>query len=206
MKTVRILKTAAAAAAFVGTAQAATRGLGPQEERIYRSINALPDALAPVVWLPMQAGALAAPFVIGGVVAIKTRAMEPALTIVASGFSAWLAAKVVKKQVGRGRPFDFDESTKLRLLTQTDGSRGFISGHAAVSFAVASVISDRTGPRAGAVMYTAAIAASFSRVYVGAHLPLDVVGGAAFGVLVGEAAEWIISGIERTAGRRTRPA
>ncbi|MCL1598357.1 MAG: phosphatase PAP2 family protein, partial [Actinomycetia bacterium] len=181
------MKSVVAALTLIGTARVASRGLSGREEAINRRINGLPDELAPVAWLPMQAGALAAPFLIGGIAAVRTHSREPALSIVSAGFNAWLGAKAVKKSVGRGRPYDFDQETKLRLGTETDGSLGFISGHAAVAFAVASVISDRVGPRAGAAMYAVAVTASLSRIYVGAHLPLDVVGGAAFGVLVGDA-------------------
>ncbi len=199
MRTARLVKSLAAAATLLATARAASRGVPEREDAVYRAVNGLPDGLAPFVWLPMQAGALAAPFVIGGVVALRTRSREPALTIVTAGFNAWLGAKAVKKAVGRGRPFDFDEETNLRLGTETDGSLGFISGHAAVSFAVASVMSDTIGPRVGTAMYAAAAVASIARVYVGAHLPLDVVGGAAFGILVGDASGWVVQRAERTA-------
>lgn len=197
MRKKRILKSAVAAVTLVVTARAASGGVSAGEDALTRRINNLPDKLTPFVWLPMQAGALAAPFLIGGVAAARTRSREPALSIISAGFNAWLGAKAVKKSVGRGRPFDFDNETRLRLGTQTDGSLGFISGHAAVSFAVASVISDRVGPRAGAVMYAAAVAASLSRIYVGAHFPLDVVGGAAFGILVGDATDRFLERAEQ---------
>jgi undecaprenyl-diphosphatase len=152
-------------------------------------VNDLPDEIAPVAWLPMQAGALAYPLVLSAGIYWRTKTPQPALSIAAAGFSAWLGAKAVKRMVGRGRPFDFHPDTNLRLGTEKDGSRGFISGHAAVSFAVASVASDRMGPIPGIASYGAATAASLSRLYVGAHLPLDIIGGAAFGIVVGEIAE-----------------
>ncbi len=62
--------------------------------------------------------------------------------------------------------------------------RGFVSGHAAVVTALVVVAwpwLNRPGRVACAVL---AAAVCLSRVYVGAHLPLDVVGGAALGLAV----------------------
>jgi membrane-associated phospholipid phosphatase len=185
----RVGKTAAASVVLLASARAARRGVSGCEDQVYRAVNDLPDEIAPIAWLPMQAGALAYPLVLAAGIYWRTKTLQPALSIAAAGFSAWLGAKAVKRVVGRGRPFDFHSDTNLRLGTEKDGSRGFISGHAAVSFAVASVASDRMGPIPGIASYGAAIAASLSRLYVGAHLPLDVIGGSAFGIVVGEVAE-----------------
>ncbi|MGI9585291.1 MAG: phosphatase PAP2 family protein [Acidimicrobiia bacterium] len=191
----RVVKTAAASVILLASARAAQRGVSQPENRIYRAVNDLPDDIAPAAWLPMQAGALAYPLMLSGSIYWRTRTPQPAISIAAAGVSAWLGAKIVKKAVGRGRPYDFDQSTNLRLGTQTEGSLGFIAGHAAGSFAVASVVSDRLVPIPGVAAYAAAATASVSRLYVGAHLPLDIVGDAAFGIVLGEIAEVIASKI-----------
>ena len=189
MNLIGVGRIAAASVVLLASTRAAQRGVSEREDQVYRAVNNLPDEIAPVAWLPMQTGALAYPLVLSAGTYWRTRTPQPALSIAAAGFSAWLGAKAVKRMVGRGRPFDFHPDTNLRLGTEKDGSRGFISGHAAVSFAVASVASDRMGPIPGIASYGAATAASLSRLYVGAHLPLDVIGGAAFGIVVGEIAE-----------------
>lgn len=75
----------------------------------------------------------------------------------------------------RPRPFDV-VPTNLLLYPPTDSS--FPSNSAAVSFAIAFSIlySDR---RTGIALVLLACLYGFSRVYVGVHYPLDILGGAA---------------------------
>ncbi len=65
-------------------------------------------------------------------------------------------------------------------------SGSFPSGHAATAFACATVIA-WAAPRLAVPAFVLATAISLSRVYVGVHWPLDVLGGAVLGVLVGAA-------------------
>ena len=182
----RFLPAAVAVGILVATTVAAKRGVPPWEHRTYSAINGLPDALAPFVWPPMQFGSLISPFVLGAVAYWRNRRPEPATSIIAAGFAAWITAKGMKKLVGRGRPHDFDSETNLRLWTEIDGSLGFVSGHAAVAMAAAGIIHRYVSPRLGAAAYGLAGIVGFSRIYAGAHLPIDVLGGAALGVLVSE--------------------
>jgi undecaprenyl-diphosphatase len=171
---------------LVATAVAARRGVPAWERRAYRAVNDLPDALAPIVWPPMQFGSLTSPFALAGLAFWRNRRAEPATSIVAAGFIAWALAKGVKRLVGRGRPHDHDPETNLRLWTEIDGSLGYVSGHAAVAMATTGIINRYGPPRLGAAAYGLAGIVALSRIYAGAHLPIDVVGGAALGVLVSE--------------------
>jgi undecaprenyl-diphosphatase len=195
MNVARSARIALAAAVLVASAIESKKGLPPWEDRLYRKINGAPDWLAPFVWMPMQAGSLSAPFVLAGATYARTRRPDPAVAEAAAGFATWLAAKGVKKMVGRGRPYDFNEETNLRLATKTDGSLGFVSGHAAVASTLATIIgSDRTGWER-IILLGFGVGVGVTRIYAGAHLPLDVVGGTALGVLVGESANGIRAAI-----------
>jgi undecaprenyl-diphosphatase len=68
----------------------------------------------------------------------------------------------------------------VREREQTSG-HGYLSGHSAVAFALATVAPSTPAFGAAAVV-------GFGRVYAGAHLPLDVVGGVGLGLLAGAAA------------------
>jgi undecaprenyl-diphosphatase len=182
----RFLPVAVAGGVLVATTVAAKRGVPPWEHRTYSAINDLPDALAPLVWPPMQFGSLPSPFALGAFAYRRNRGPEPAASIIAAGFAAWIAAKGMKKLVGRGRPHDFDSETNLRLWTEIDGSLGFVSGHAAVAMASAGIIHRYVSPGLGVAAYGLAAVVGVSRIYAGAHLPIDVLGGAALGVLVSE--------------------
>jgi undecaprenyl-diphosphatase len=97
-------------------------------------------------------------------------------TLAADGLSYLL-----RQWLGRDRPpLVYPDP---RPLVHVPHSGAFPSGHAASAFAAATVIAWASRPLAVPAYVLAALVA-WSRVYVGVHWPLDVIGGAALGTLV----------------------
>lgn len=59
----------------------------------------------------------------------------------------------------------------------------FPSGHASRAFALATVLSAKF-PKEATFFFALAVLIGFSRIYVGAHYPLDVIAGAILGVFI----------------------
>jgi undecaprenyl-diphosphatase len=97
-----------------------------------------------------------------------------ALVLVAVAAADGLAG-LVKLAVGEHRPNEPDP------LVTIPHSHSFPSGHTATSFAAATVLTALV-PRAAPAFFLLAAAIAYSRLYVGVHFPLDVVGGAVIGV------------------------
>src|ERR671931_1358426 len=102
------------------------------------------------------------------------------LTLIAVALADW-SATGVKALVDRPRPPVRYAEPKALVPVPHDAS--FPSGHAATSFAAATILSFAS-PRLAPFFFLLAAAVAFSRVYVGVHYPLDVIGGAALGALL----------------------
>jgi undecaprenyl-diphosphatase len=168
------------------------------ETDAFRLVNDLPSLPFAIVWVPMQLGnLLVVPAVV--VAALIARRWRLALGLGLAGVGVYALAKVVKHYVLRGRP-----GTLLDLVTVRGAEPhglGFVSGHIGVVTALALVAWPWL-PRWGRWAVAAAVAAVFlTRMYVGAHLPLDMVGGAALGLGVGAAVRLLLGTPTATSDR-----
>jgi undecaprenyl-diphosphatase len=107
-------------------------------------------------------------------VALLLRNAWVLVLVAAAVLAADGVAGLVKVAVGEKRPHEPDP------LVTIPHSHSFPSGHTATSVAGATALS-LLYPRGAPVFSVLAAAIAYSRLYVGVHFPLDVVGGAAIG-------------------------
>ena len=142
-----------------------------------------------VVWPVMQLGnVLVVPT--SALVAAGFRQWWLALELLVAGLGTYVAAKVVKGIWPRGRPDDLLADVVVRGAAAL--GRGFVSGHAATLTALAVVAWPWLSRRGRIVVAVLVTVVCLSRVYVGAHLPLDVLGGAALGLAVAGAVRLVM--------------
>jgi glycosyltransferase 2 family protein len=155
--------------------------LSAYEERIFRIANDADDRLRLPVRAVMQAGTfITVPAV--ALVAFLAGRRALALRVLVAGTAAWFGAKAIKPLGGRDRPAGVLGDVNLR--EGIEGDLGWVSGHAAVSTTVALVLADDLPGWTRPLLTAIVVATGFGRMYVGAHLPHDLVGGAGLGAMI----------------------
>ena len=89
---------------------------------------------------------------------------------------------VLKPLIGRVRPFAVNPTISLLIPPPTDAS--FPSGHTAASFASVAALKTANS-RLWKPALALAVVIALSRLYLYAHWPTDILGGAAVGILAG---------------------
>ncbi len=116
----------------------------------------------------------------------QPRALDAAMSWVSAAGGAgliWLVVGVSSLAVARSRAAAWRVLLTVMLAY-------LLAGNAALTFGGAIAVS-RMWPRARVLWWTAALLVGYSRIYLGHHYPLDVVGGALVGTAV---AFWVLGG------------
>jgi len=154
--------------------------LAPGETGAFRWANGLPAGLG---WVLEPAMHLATP--IGLVLLVAVALVRRRSAVAIAAVAAWTvtrwASRTVKTVLERGRPPEFVADVVLRQ--HLPSSAGYTSTHTACATALA-VVGAWAWPRWWAAFAAFAVLAGVARMFVGVHLPLDVVGGWAIGVLI----------------------
>ena len=126
-----------------------------------------------MVWLALAA-----------IVAVARKRLRPfTVMLFAILLASAIANTIIKPAVDRKRPFDVLSGD---VIGGRPDDASFPSGHSANAFAGAATLV-RFAPDGAIGWWALAVAIAFSRVYLGVHFPLDVIGGA----LVGLASAWL---------------
>jgi len=158
------------------------------EQAIFHGINGLPDALKPLMLVFQYAGLLLVPVAVAIVAAIL-RKWRLALALVLVVPVKLFAEKViVKHAVQRERPASsicHGDLSCGHFRNVPEVGLSFVSGHAIIAWSVAVLVAPYLRTPWRIAVFGLAVANSVARVYLGAHNPLDVVGGAGIGVAIG---------------------
>jgi membrane-associated phospholipid phosphatase len=181
-----IVAVVAGAAVFAVCAVIASSGtVGATERSVFRAINTLPEALSPIMTKVQILGVLAiGPLVaLGAAIARRWRLALAALIV--TGLKL-LGERIVwyVLDIHRERPGVTEPEAIVRGSTPLTGV-SFVSGHVILTTGLAWVLTPWLPPKWRWVPWVIAALVAFARVYLGAHNPLDVLGGFAIGCMVG---------------------
>jgi undecaprenyl-diphosphatase len=175
--------------------------VGAAERAVFHAINRLPGWLYRPMLVAQYLGVLVVPLIVAiGALAFRRWRLAVALVLVVPLKLA--AERVPKLLVQRERPGTTVPDAILRGVPH--GGLSFVSGHAIITFAIAGLLA-AVLPRGWAVLaLVLATLNALARVYLGAHNPLDVVGGAAVGLAIAAVLDLVLDVAADRGGRRGR--
>jgi membrane-associated phospholipid phosphatase len=171
---------------------------GPLEQRVFHWINGTPTFL----FTPMRVAQLLGILAVGPIVAVAAAVFQRwrlVLAAVIVTVAKLAAERIVWHFVQRERPGTTIPDAIVRGNTPTSGV-SFVSGHVVLVTGLAWVITPYVRGKWKLVPWAVVALVAFARIYLGAHAPLDVLGGIGLGLVVGAVAS-LIAGVERS-GRR----
>ena len=186
LRTGALLSTAGFAVLVACGLVARNGRVGPTEESVFRTINELPGWLYRPLWVFQQFGNIVVAVAVVLVVAAVLRNRRLAIAGIAGAVAKLGLERVVKALVERRRPGTSVGDIVARGEVSLDGL-SFVSGHAVITTAFALALTPALPRRWRPLPWVVVALNGLGRIYVGAHNPLDVVGGCGLGMVIGGA-------------------
>lgn len=166
---------------LVTSALASGQRLSLIEADVLAIVYGVPAFLGPLFYAVTQLGSVGA---IAGVViaALVLKRRTLAALLLANSLMAYVGAALLKEIIARPRPAVLIPGIVARF-DYADGF-GFPSGHTAIATALALTLLPYVQPRYRWLLWLWIMVVGISRMYLGVHAPLDIVGGFCIGVIV----------------------
>ena len=149
------------------------------EADIFFAVHNFPEALFPLFYVITQAGSI---YMLGGLLVLYAlrKRYHIVIRLLMTGTLAYLLAGFGKSLWGRARPGELLDN--VMVLDYIQGP-GFPSGHVALATALALTIGHYVTKKNYWLPALWIVGVALSRMYLGVHVPLDIVGGFAIGWL-----------------------
>lgn len=176
----------AALLAALVAAQVAEGRVSAAEAEVFRFVNGWPEGWRWPLWTFQLLGVLGIPLVVAAVAAARRHWLLAAALVLLVPLKLLVERGVLKELVHRERPGTTVPGAVLRGDEVHAVGQSFPSGHAIIAFGIVVLLMPYLHRRWQlALVLALAVLNGVSRIYLGAHLPLDIVVGAAAGVAVG---------------------
>lgn len=153
---------------------------GGIENKLFLAIYNLPDSLRWPFLIITQLGSF---WLVSGIVIglLAMRKVTLAAKIVIVMFGTFFIIELLKRIIGRPRPYDILADIAHRDVSIS--GFGFPSGHTALAMAVAMTLWPYVKRKYHWLLILWPISVGVSRIYLGVHAPLDILGGLAVGAI-----------------------
>lgn len=175
---------------FILTAAIANGGAGPIETAIFTTFNSLNDNFYLFFGIIDLFGAIGMVVIVSIIVAL-TKRYATALKILIAGFAAYYAAYEIKLLDIRARPGALLETANVRDTYSID-TLGFPSGHAAVATVLAFTAYQYMPKKWHRPITLLAVLVGVSRLFMGVHFPMDLLGGFLIGLFFASIVEFAL--------------